>query len=220
MNRLIAVEGINGAGKTCFVNRFSSAHNYEKLYELADQFRGGQDFPPFTYNKEEVYDSDSWFIEQEIKRHEDALKLLERGDVVADRSVVSMLAFAYARRKKYGTDDRMFLRGRLAEVVSKEIDFPWIAYIKPPMGIEQMIERISSREAMPGFSKQSSLKEPYDLIFYSHLSAYYDDLSARLGLRMITVPDASEKSCRTVHEWLRSQKQDWPNISINELIHD
>lgn len=217
MNRVVAFEGLNGAGKSYAIASFMRRYDCQRLYELAEHFRGGKDFPQFTTDHMQIQGSIDWFIGQEVIRCRSAVEMLKEKDVIADRWLMSVCAFSYARRHKYGTDERSYLHSRIRALSDDEMRYPWIVYVKPKGDI---IARIRDRESEPGFDKRSSLEEPYDSCFYRFMADYYDMLSSRLGSRCLVIDpdDDVEDNCRAVHRWLERKDDAWTKTDPEEII--
>lgn len=139
MNPIIAIEGISFAGKTT-LTKLLEKDGFARLYELAEKFEYGAGFPPFPKTTDEAKKSDLWFVEQEVKREQDARTKANIAPVVADRSFISGLAFGYSRQSVFRLGDVVYQHKIVRQVLDTEqLHIPWFVYLK--IDINSFFER-------------------------------------------------------------------------------
>lgn len=129
MKPIIAIEGISFAGKTTLSKNLAQA-GFKRMYELSEKFGNGLDFPTFPKTTDEAKRSDAWFLEQEILRAAEARIYAENDIIIADRSFISGLAFAYARQKTYCLGNAVYQHELIRKaLLSNRLYVPWLIYL-------------------------------------------------------------------------------------------
>ncbi len=176
-----SLEGLPYAGKSTLIGNLA-ARGLARLGELAEFYRNGAAFPQAASNTKDALVTDRWFVNAEILRLQ-RLRELNDAVVVADRCIVSSLAYCYARHKIFGIGDLE----REARMIEQAIDdqtivIPPLFYLKIPL--EKYLERREAhfeercnklgRAAVANVTMFDREKE-----FYGAQLEYYDTLAAR-----------------------------------------
>lgn len=95
----VAIEGVSLAGKSTLCRILSSSNETEHVPELSTFHDNGRDFPEFAESDQQARDSDDWFFNSEVKRHQFTIQRKSTTPlVVMDRSFLSMIVFGLARK--------------------------------------------------------------------------------------------------------------------------
>ena len=183
---------------------------------MSELFCEGEDFPKFSKNPVEVENQDLWFINRELERYHLSLGVLEDNPFIADRWILSLFAFSYARKKIFNIDDTEFIRAKIKELPLK-IKVPWVIHLRYQGDI---VERILSRKQDIYKKNERSLREPYNREFYSCQQGYYNQLVKIMGTSAIVInPDnKTHDNIELVYSWVSAKKTTWPDIPLESLI--
>ncbi len=130
MKPIVAIEGISFTGKTTLSNKLASL-GFVRIYELAEKFGYGADFPGFSRTNEEAKVSDEWFVKQEIIRAKEAKQQAQNNPVITDRSFISGLNYAFAREKVFGIGNITYQHDNIKRCTkTDELYVPWHVYLR------------------------------------------------------------------------------------------
>jgi thymidylate kinase len=100
--KIICIDGPSNTGKTSICRRIAKSHGFAYIKECTEEIK----CPNPSRNREEEISNQSFYFDIEKKRMDKALELALSGkNVVLDRSLISVVAIAYAFEKlgKYDT---------------------------------------------------------------------------------------------------------------------
>jgi len=207
---LATVEGVNGVGKTTYIRELMKIQkDWNYFPELSET---NTHLPKFSLDPAEVIKQNEWFLKEEYKRHKKILKLSKNKKIICDRWLFSTLAFCYARRKIYNTEDKK----QLVFLIKKTFGEKFVAPI--PIFIlykGSIIERIKKRV---GAKKENCLNEPYSEEFYQNMQNYFKLVSKNLGKRckLIKTSKPQIKIERKIFRYLEKRK--FVEINVGEIV--
>lgn len=161
--RLVVFEGIPGAGKTTVSKLLASRNNLLLLPEL--------DHVTALNTRGEVLKDDvveGWYVETELDRQLVIRERLEAGKYIfQDRSILSTIAFAYAR----AMIDNDYLRfKRFTEHLTKAAGNKLLL---PDAVVILLVDQRTSLERRRRFSRQRQFALWFDTEFLSHYEVFY-----------------------------------------------
>jgi thymidylate kinase len=186
--RLVVFEGIPGAGKTTVSKLLASRNNLLLLPEL--------DHVTALNTQGEVLKDDlveGWYVKTELARQLAIREQLEAGKYVfQDRSILSTLAFAYARSMV----DNDYLRfERVTERLTKAVGNKLLL---PDAVVLLFVDQRISLERRRRFSRQRQFALWFDTEFLSHYEAFYQRYAHQVMPTRIDRVDTSHLSPRNL----------------------
>lgn len=157
--RIIALEGMPGAGKTSFINNYSNKKDVVFVPQLQIE--------ESILNKDNL-ETSKQFLFAEKKKMELIYNLGKKHrEIIIDRTFLTTLAYCYARSKINNTPDEYASLLRVYNDIKQTIIFPThIIYLD--VSVDKSIYRRSS------YSKESKYKNWFNPVFLSHLKNFYD----------------------------------------------
>lgn len=177
-----SLEGLPYAGKSSLLSALV-ARGLSRLGELAEFHRNGANFPAAANNTAEALVTDRWFVNAEILRLQ-RLRSMDASVVVADRCIVSSLAYCYARFKVFGIGDLE----RECRMIEHAIDdgtiaVPPLFYLSIPLPkyLERRERYFEERcQKLGRGAVQNVTMFEREEEFYGAQREYYEGLAARL----------------------------------------
>lgn len=158
VEKIIALEGMPGAGKTTFINKYADNKNIIFIPQLQIE--------KDVLSKDNLETSKQFLFLEEKKtvQLDDLCK--QYSEIVMDRTFFTTLAYCYARSKINNTQEEYSLLLRVYEGIKHTITFPThVIYLD--VSIDESIER-----RVP-YSKDSRYKNWFDPIFLGYLKEFY-----------------------------------------------
>ncbi len=221
MSQIIAVEGISFAGKTT-LTKLLEKQGCTRLYELAERFNYGAGFPPFPKTTDEAKKSDSWFVQQEIAREKDILAKAGTSILIADRSFISGLAFAYARQEVFGIGDVLYQQNLIKCAVSQgQLHIPWLVYLN--ITLDSFFERKKkdSGRRIKEYGKVAvqnvSINEKESPFFEKQIE-FYTRLFVRVPHLKLDALETPYALAAQVKEWARTIQSQSNQANLEEIF--
>jgi thymidylate kinase len=218
---IVAIEGISFAGKTTLTENLKR-HGFSRLYELADKFEHGRNFPAFPKNTADANASDQWFLQQEFQRCAEALALSHNAPVVADRSFISGLAWSYARENTYRIGNRTHQHKLTRKYLgSGNLFVPWCILLR--MGIDEYFSRKERdfKKRVTRFGSEAvdnvTLSDREDE-FVEHQIRYYDKTFGTGSRYVLDAHLRPEQLVDRAAVWIESLPKTIPDQNIEELL--
>jgi thymidylate kinase len=106
-SKIIAIEGIVGAGKTTLIECMKQNGVVDKIIPEYTVLAKRDDIPEFTQNEEKLKLSTCFYAGIELRRQKMILDSVKNNDrvILLDRSELSILSFNYAAEKRYYIKD-------------------------------------------------------------------------------------------------------------------
>ena len=180
---VIGVEGLPYAGKSTVISRLHQA-GMSRLGELAEFFENGGTFPRFSERTADARESFEWFVNAEVARHASLASFQQDAMVVADRTIVSCLAYSYARRATFSIGDIDLEHSAVREAVQAgKLYIPQLLYVRIPIDVYLYRKahafdvrcEVLGREAVENVTLPDRERD-----FFEAQLVYYDTIARRL----------------------------------------
>lgn len=159
LEKIIALEGMPGAGKTTFINQYTNNENIIFVPQLQIEEK--------ILSKDNV-ETSKQFLFAEQKKTEQILALGKQySEIVIDRTFFTTLAYCYARSKVNNTQEEYISLLRVYEGIKHTIIFP-THVIFLDVSIEESIKRRLS------YSEDIRYKNWFDPVFLGYLKEFYN----------------------------------------------
>lgn len=221
MNPIITIEGISFSGKTT-LTKILEREGFARLYELAEKFDYGARFPKFAKNTEEAKQNDLWFLQQEIIREKEMILISNNKPVIADRSFVSALAFAYAREEVFGIGDMFYQSSIIKQAVNNgQLHLPWVVYLN--IDIDNFFKRKRNDEERriieygENAVKNMKVHDKEKEFFEKQIEYYARTLSKIPYLELDALQDRYDLVAK-VKDWSQKLTTQFPSINIDDLL--
>ena len=158
VEKIIALEGMPGAGKTTFINKYADNKNIIFIPQLQIE--------KDVLSKDDLETSKQFLFSEEKKtvQLDDLCK--QYSEIVMDRTFFTTLAYCYARSKINNTQEEYSLLLRVYKGIKHTITFPThVIYLD--VSIDESIERRAP------YLKDSRYKNWFDPIFLGYLKEFY-----------------------------------------------
>jgi len=220
---VIGLEGLPYAGKTSLSSLLLDA-GMSRLGELAEYFANGQQFPSFSETTADARESFDWFVKAELSRFAHLNEYPSRSLIISDRTLVSSLAYSYARRQVFQIGDKRDEHQAIERaVVDKGYYIPPLIYVRIP--IETYFDR---RESTYDLRCETLGKRAVENVtiferereFFEAQIEYYDMIAERLGDKLLVIDgtcDPRENSWNAMR-WCSRTAKNYYSIPLKEIL--
>jgi len=221
MNPIIAIEGLSFAGKTT-LTKLLERDGFTRLYELADKFEYGAGFPPFPKTTEDAKKSDSWFVQQEVIREQDALLESIKKPVLQDRSYISGLAFGYARQTIFGLGDAEYQQGIIKQALTQGLlHIPWFVHLKIDIPTLYDRKRKDEERRLKEYGEAAvrnvSISDE-EMKFFEKQLEFYQKFFARVPHLELNALETPDSLASQVQFWTKNIKSQFSSINLDDLF--
>lgn len=220
---ILGLEGLPYAGKTT-LSRSLVSSGFSRLGELAEFFRNGDQFPKFSENTADARESFDWFVTAEVNRFSRLKEIVSSSPIVADRTLISSLAYSYARRKVFQIGDARDEHHMIRQAIYKHgYHIPPCIYLRLP--INRYLTRRERTydvrcEALGRSAVENVSIFDRERAFFSAQIEYYDTIAKRMG-NVVCVLDGNapvKENLFKALRWYRKIKTDFKSPNIEEML--
>ncbi|MFH1454997.1 MAG: glycosyltransferase [bacterium] len=196
LEKIVALEGMPGAGKTTFIKNY--ADNEKKLF-----------IPQLQIKDEKILDKDNFETSKQFliieKNKTDFINKIDKkySEIILDRTFITTLAYCYARSKVNNTPKEYELLLEVYEKVKHTITFPThLIYLD--VSIKESLKRRGV------YSKSIKYKNWFDPIFLGYFKKFYRTELKKFLFIKISYIDTSnldvDKATRKIKEIICNKK--------------